>query len=306
MLIQFAGFEWEIGSTSELVSAMHSALGQSNYFGGVPLVLVGRDVERPAWDFVVELARKNSLWRSACGVALQHCVTHGGGLEQTALADVLANYRESMLLLNYTVQLAARVTNARATRANTGLGGGVHNPTVGAVIAEQQKLFPLITSEERQAVVAGGKLIEIPTPAAFEMLLGKTAAQGRAVEHGFGTCVWGWVHEEVFLREWALTALVSYVSRALSGDDLAPIAAALDWLSDGHRIEAFASVLHQTITAEPTWLAVCAKHKPPKWKRPIRLAPQRDITTYGDLLLQLSTMAKSAAVPPTEDLERIY
>ena len=306
MIVQFASFEWTLESTSDLVGAMQASLAQAGYHGGKPLVVVGRDVSVPAWEFVVDLARKDALWRSSCGVALQHAVSNGGDLEQTAFADLLANYRASMLLLDWTVPLAARFPNARATRAHTGMGGGAQDPTVAAVIAEQQALFPLITSPDREAVLAGDKLVAVPDAAALAALLDQTAAQGRPVEHGFGTGPWGWLHEEVFLRDWVVGALVSYVERVFAGRDIAPVAAALDWLSDGHRLEAFVDVLRKAATAAPSWVTEAARTKPPRWTRPIRPATWSGVATYGDVLIRLTTAATNAATPPREDLARLF
>lgn len=115
------GVHPEFATASELRDALLGSYPDAAYFEA-PVVPLHRDDVAPAWGWVVELLRRRSDWWAAIGVALQHAVVDGGDLARTAFADLLADYRDSFVLLPWAAPLAATLPNVRARGSGTGWG----------------------------------------------------------------------------------------------------------------------------------------------------------------------------------------
>lgn len=294
----------EFATASELRDALLASFCDAEFACG-PFIVLTLDDARPAWEWTVDLVNQRSDWRPALGIALQHAVHDGGDLARTGLADLLANYRDSVVLLEWTAPLAQRWPDVRSTKANTGWGGGRPEARLADIVADQQKYWASSINANRHVVLdaftAKSALAENCRDATeLESLLAKTAKAGRFPDGDKGP--WSWLTSELLFRAWLPAAVPQVVSKLASGAGV-ELFALLDWFSEEWDLWRFVDLLDGWQKVPPPWWSQSAMQRPSGWKYSIRSAHWPGVKTLGDVALEaLKRAHEQAATPPVVDL----
>jgi hypothetical protein len=296
---------FSFSTTTELRDALLASFPDADYAGG-PFVMVNQDEAALAWGWVVDLVRQRTDWREGLGIAIQHAAHDGGDLARTALADLTANFKESLTLLEWTSPLARRWPDVKATRCATGWGGNVINPRLSDVVTEQQAQWRSVGSGSKafldefgaKGAPVTGKLSDTRD---LQALLTETAKHGRFPD---GKGPWSWVANELLYRTWMPAALVPAMTAAVAAGGDAEIHALLDWMSEECDLWRFVSLLDGWNNTPPPWWSRSADSKPSGWQQAIRAADWSGASTLGDVGKQLLARAQAqAATPPRVDLQ---
>jgi len=294
----------EFATAAELRDALLASFADASFAGG-PFVIVNLDDARPAWSWTLDLLHQRTDWRPALGIALQHATHDGGDLARAALADLLANFRESVVLLEWTEPLARRWPDVRTNTAGTGWGGGGPNVRLADVVADQCSYLRDVVRADRPVVLdglgsrGGPSIAELRDAADLDALLARTARRGRF----YGADgPWSWLREELLFRAWLPDAMPEAVAGFATVSDRERCAL-LDWLGDGWDLWRFVDWLEDLRRAPPSWWSRPAKSKPAGWQRRIRPSHWPDVQTLGDVALEVLTRAhEQVATKPAIDL----
>lgn len=295
--------QFSFATASELRNALLEAFADASYVNG-PYILVPPETE-PAWSWINTFIRSRTDWWGCTGVALQHAVHEGGDLARVALADLLANFKASIVLLPWTEPLGRRWPDVRATMNGAGWDKGQRDPRLEDLVTAQKAFVATAAAPDRRVTLWGFNrngttaYAEIRDISQLEALLVRTAQAGRFHDD---QGPWSWLNNEVLHRRWLSAELPSTVERIASDERVGR--AFLDWLGDGWDAWRFVPLLERWCANAPSWWAYAAKKKPAGWQRPIRpSAWWSDVSTLGDVALRLLTRARAQlATPPVLDL----
>lgn len=308
----------EFGTVKELRDALLGSYPDADYFGG-PFVGCNRDDTLPAWAWVVQLVRMRSDWWPAIGIALQHAATDGGSLARTAMADLLAGFRDSIALVPWTEQLAHQWPDVKAT--STGTGWGAPDLRLDTIIRDRQRFREHLDAASDEVFLMGhgraAKAISGPltNEAELRALLDESARAGQFPDGDKGP--WSWLGFELLTRgEWLRAAFhrvvlaIDAAERAAAQDsflDRASVCALLDWFSEERDLWRFEPLLADWYAKPPTWANTVAKSKPKGWRRTIRSSHWPDVETLGDVASHAFWRArKQLATAPIIDLPQLY
>ena len=302
--LRLGRLELAFATASELRDALLASFPDAAYAGG-PFVMVAPDDAQPAWSWAVDLVRRRTDWRKPLGIALQHAAHDGGDIARTALADLLANFRESVVELEWTSPLANRWPDARATRAGAGFGGGGINPRLADIVADQKSLWSTVAAEPRlflDEYGPGGAPVtgSLSDAASLQPILSATANAGRFPG---AKGPWSWLEGELLFRTWLPGALEPAMKTvvAAAGNELL---AFLDWMSEECDLWRFVALLESWTANPPAWWSQSASQTPSGWQSRIRSSAWSDVTTLGDVVqAALSRARQQAATPPIVDLQ---
>jgi hypothetical protein len=302
------GVAHELATASELRNRLLASYPEAGYFGA-PVVDKGGDNVAPAWGWVVDLIRMRSDWWPSIGIALQHAVADGGHLARTAFADLLAEYRDSLVLLPWTAETAATIPDARAR--GTGTGWGAPDLRLETIVRDQRKYVEDLAASGSEVALLGygkrGTLIEAQLADEDDLraLLQQTADAGRFPDGDLGP--WSWLGFEMRTRgEW-MRAAFSRIVVDLDETNEPRVLALLDWFSEEQDLWMFAPLLESWCARPPAWAMRPANSKPKGWARAIRGAQGPDVRTLGDVALAAMGRAKKqVATPPVLDLALLH
>ncbi len=303
--VRFGRLTLSFATATELRDALLASFPDADYAGG-PFVMINQDETAPAWGWVAEVVRKRTDWREPLGVALQHATHDGGDLARTALADLTANFKESLVLLEWTSPLAQRWPDVKATRCATGWGGNVIEPRLADVVAEQKTQWTSVAHNDKAFLdefgPAGAPVVgRLADASSLQTLLAQTAKAGRFPG---GKGPWSWLANELFYRNWLPATLAPAMTAVVAAGGDVEIRALLDWLSEECDLWRFVSLLDGWSSKPPAWSSESADRKPAGWQHPIRSASWPDVTTLGDVVEQaLSRARDQEATPPIVDLQ---
>lgn len=303
--LRIGRLSFSFSTASELRDALLASFPDADYAGG-PFVMVNQDEAAPAWGWVTDLIHQRTDWREALGIALQHAAHDGGDLARTALADLTANFKESIVLLEWTSPLAQRWPDVKATRCATGWGGNVINPRLADVVAEQKAQWTSVANSD-QAFLDGfgpksapvvGKIVDAPS---LQSLLAQTAKAGRFPD---GKGPWSWLANELLYRTWLPPALEPSMTAVVNGGGTTEVCALLDWMSEQCDLWRFVRLLDGWSATPPPWWSQPANMKPSGWQQAIRAADWADVSTLGNVAKQMLARAQAqAATPARIDLQ---
>lgn len=293
-------------TASELAGCLLASYPDAAYFHA-PVVGRNRDDTAPAWGWIIDLIRMRTDWLPAIGIALQHAATDGDDLARVALADLLAEFRDSIVLLPWTAPLAERWPDVMA--AGSGTGWGVPDRRLVSIVRDQMKYLPIAKQASREPFLLGygkrGKAISGPLTNEDELrvLLDETARAGQFPDGDKGP--WSWLGFEQLVGEpWISSAFVRIMTNTKANDE-PRVFAFLDLLSEERDLWRFAELLASW--REQPWSGNAARTKPSGWKRGIRSAHWPEVETMGDVVSEaLGRARKQGATPPVIDLPRLY
>lgn len=303
--LQLGRLKFQFATASELRDALLASFADADFAGG-PLVVLTLDDARKAWSWTVDLLRRRSDWQPALGIALQHATHDGGDLARTALTDLLANFRESVVLLEWTEPLAHRWPDARSTSANTGWGGGRPDARLADIVQEQKSFWATVTDASNDKLFLedvgpkGGALVaKLTNEAELASVLSQTAKVGTARD---GSGPWSWLTNEMLFRPWMPPVMPRVAAQLAKGSDQ-EVQALLDWLGEEWDLWRLVKLLEGWKGSPPAWWSESATKKPAGWKHPIRPAAWSGVSTLGDVASQILDCANAqAASPPVVDL----
>lgn len=302
--LRLGRLEFAFATASELRDALLAAFPDAGFAGG-PFVMVTPDDAQPAWSWAIDLIRRRTDWRPALGIALQHAAHDGGDLARTALADFLANFRESIVELEWTSPLAQRWPDARATRAGAGFGGGGIDPRLADIVADQKSLWNTVAAEPRVFLdehgPGGAPVVGQMTDAAsLQPILRDTANAGRFPG---AKGPWSWLEGELLFHTWLPSALEPAVRAVVAHEGNEPLAF-LDWMSEECDLWRFVGLLEEWTAKPPIWWSRSASQIPAGWQSRIRSSAWPGVITLGDVVQEaLARARQQAATPPVVDLQ---
>ncbi len=301
----------EFATASELRDSLLTSYPDAAYFGG-PLVGRGRDDTAPAWGWAVELIRTRTDWWPALGIALQHAVTNGGELAGTAFADLLAEFRDSLVLLPWTSPLAETMPDVKAQ--GSGTGWGLPDLRLETIVRDQRRYIDHVKATNSTVGLIGygksGDAISRPLTDESELraLLDETAQAGQFPDGDKGP--WSWLGFELRTRdEWIRATLLQQVAQVTTLDptNQPHVFALLDWFSEEQDLWRFEPLLADWHGNPPAWAKTAANTKPKGWKRTIRSSHWPEVQTLGDIAHQALWRAKKQlATPPVLDLPVLF
>jgi len=302
------GVNPEFSTASELRDSLLASYPAAAFFGA-PVVELGGENLVSAWGWVVQLIRMRSDWWPAIGVALQHAVTDGGDLARTAFADLLADFRDSLVLLPWTAPVAASLPDVRAR--SSGTGWGAPDLRLESIVRDQTKYIDQVKATAAEAELLGygngGKVIAGPLTSETELraLLDQTAQAGQFPDGDKGP--WSWLGFELRTNEaWVRSAFVQIAS-SIDAADEPQVFALLDWLSEEQDLWRLQPLLAGWDKRPPAWAKTAASHKPKGWKRTIRSSHWPEVQTLGDVVHQALARAETQqAMPPVMDLPPLF
>ncbi len=307
-IVYARGVNPEFATASELKDNLLASYPDADFFRA-PVVDKGGDNVAPAWGWVIELIRMRSDWWPAIGVALQHAVANGGELARTAFADLLAEYRDSLVLLPWTAEMAASMPDVRAR--GTGTGWGAPDLRLETIVRDQQTYVAHLETTSSEVSLLGygkgGKLIEAPltNEADLRALLEQTAQGGQFPDGDKGP--WSWLGFELRTRPDWLRNAFSRVVTTLDHSNEPQVFAFLDWVSEEQDLRLFEPVLESWYQKPLAWATTAANKKPKGWKRTIRSSHWPEVQTLGDVARQALWRAKKQiATPPVVDLPQLF
>lgn len=291
---------FEFATASELRDALLASFADAEYAGG-PFVMVNRDDTAPAWSWVIELVRKRSDWWPALGVALQHASNGGGDMARRALADLLAKYHETLVLLEWTRPLALRWPDATADSSWTTWGRPDFR--LDRIVADQVSAWSRRIADAHGEVFldgcgSNGSAITgaLTDSASLQTLLAKSAKAGGFPDGKKGP--WTWLVDEVLFRPWLPTLVPGVVASFASGTDR-EVRAMLDWFSDEWELWRFVDLFDSWRGTPPDWSNEPADSKPTGWRYNMRSAHWPNVKTLGDVALECLRRAQAQAATPT-------
>ena len=302
------GVNPEFATVSELRDSLLASYPAADFFRA-PVVDKGGENLVPAWGWVIKLIRMRSDWWPAIGIALQHAVTDGGELARTAFADLLAEFRDSLVLLPWTADVAAAMPDVRAR--GSGTGWGVPDLRLETLVRDQTKYVDHLkaTSDEVSLLGYGkrGKLIEgrLTSEADLRALLEETAKAGQFPDGDKGP--WSWLGFELRTHEdWLRSAFVR-VAATIDAADEPLVFALLDGVSEEQDLWRLEPLLAGWDANPPAWAKTAANHKPKGWRRTIRSSHWPDVQTLGDVAQSaLWRAGGQVATPPVVDLPQLF
>jgi len=302
------GVNPEFATAMELRDSLLASYPDADFFRA-PVVHKGGDNVAPAWGWVIELLRMRTDWWPAIGVALQHAVTQGGELARTAFADLLAEFRDSIVLLPWTAPVAAAHPDIRARGSATGWG----HPDLRLETLVRDQMSYVDHLRATNSVVTllgygkGGKLVSGPLTNEIDLraLLDRTAQAGQFPDGDKGP--WSWLGFELRTHEdWLRSAFVR-VAATIDAANEPHVFAMLDWVSEEQDLWRLEQLLAGWYANPPTWAKTSANKKPKGWKRTIRSSHWPEVQTLGDVARQALWRAKKQlATPPVVDLPLLF
>lgn len=292
--LRLGRLQFEFSTASELCDGLLASFPDAA-FANAPYVVVTLDDARPAWSWTVDLIRRRSDWWPALGIALQHAAHDGGDLARTALADLLANHHEAVVLLEWTEPLARRWPDVTATISAT--SWGVPDLRLERIISDQKTFWNLVTKPgPRQVIVDGGtRLEEYADETSLRSLLAKTAKAGQFPDGKSGP--WSWLSDELLYRA-DVRQIAATLTGGFAGGTDQEVRALLDWLSDEWDLWRFVDALDEWGATPPIWWGDAAHKKPSGWKHPIRPTYWQGTRTLGDVVQRLRRLAREQAATP--------
>jgi hypothetical protein len=298
----------EFGTVAELRDALLGSFIDADYFGG-PFVGCNRDDTMPAWGWIAQLVRMRSDWWPAIGIALEHAATDGGELARTAMADLLAGFRDTIALVPWTEHLARQWPDVKATTSGT--GWGAPDLRLETIIRDRQRFREHLAAASDEVFLMGhgraGKAISGPLKNESELraLLDESARAGQFPDGDKGP--WSWLGFELLTRgEWLRAAFFRAV-QTIDAADQASIFALLDWFSEERDLWRLEPILADWYAKPPAWASTAANTKPKGWRRTIRSSHWPDVETLGDVVNHAYGRAKKQiATAPIIDLPQLY
>jgi hypothetical protein len=307
-IVYARGVNPEFGTASELRDSLLASYPDADFFRA-PVVDRGGDHVAPAWGWVIELIRMRSDWWPAIGIALQHAVTDGGELARAAFADLLAGYRDSLVLRPWTAELAATMPDVRAR--GTGTGWGAPDLRLETIVRDQTAYVAHLKATSAEVALLGygerGAFIEAPLTDEVDLraLLEQTARAGQFPDGGDGP--WSWLGFELRTRPDWLRAAFSRVVSTLDHTNEPQVFAFLDWASEEQDLWRFEPTLESWSTNALAWSKTAANKKPMGWSRTIRSSHWPEVKTLGDVARQALWRArKQRETPPVVDLPLLF
>ncbi len=298
LLVAFAGWSFDLRSAADLRQALRTSLDGAAALGG-PIVLVGREVDIPAWTWLGEVCLLRSDWLPAVAAALHDVVHHGSDLERQALVDALANEPTTVRLLPWTAAWGTRFGELTGTRAGTGWGGSSTAPRLDHVLANHERYAEAWTRQPHE-VIWNLRPLPLATPQHLQSLLERSARTGRGPQTPWGDHGWDWLAQQVAFVPWIADALTELLPWALCGEPAWGYAA-LDYLLLGQDSWRWRDLVRQWRSAPPAWATTPTKVKPKGWGRKARQTQDSALRTWADLALRFETLHGKQA-PPVLDL----
>lgn len=293
----YFGGEPSFSTASELRDALLAAYPGVEFFGapiaGVPQ---GRDFDTaPAWGFLNSLLCTRTDWAAAAGVALQHAAQYGGELARIALADLLENFQETALLLEWTEPVAQRWPGVRTSGAR---GCAWRNERLDTIVARQRALVTerptgTITTRTPDGEAA---ITEVTTAADLQQLLATSTTGGH--QHP-----WSWLRAELLFHPWMRPVMPEICAHFAAGA-IVEVRAMLDWFVEEHDLWRYLSLLEGWSDTPPAWWDEPAKSR--GRRNPLRWQLVPAARTLGDVALRaLYCARRQVATPPIVDLPPI-
>lgn len=295
-------------SASELRDSLLASYPEAEETG-LPLVRVNREDTLPSWGWVAELVRTRRDWWPALGIALQHAATEGGEIAQTALAELLAHFPESVVLLPWTAPMA-ELWPGRRTIHSAATGWGTPEYRLDALVRDQSHFLSVVGGSRTAFLVGygvGGEPIEGPLSNEAELLalLRESARVGRSP--GGHTGPWSWVTFRTLIGDDWLREGLERIIDTIDHDDHAMVFAMLDWFFEEQDLWRFVRLLDGWRAHPPDWWAIPAHTTPTGWQRNMRSAHWPNVHTLGDVAIEVLRRASSQlATPPVVDLSKLY
>ncbi len=303
------GFTPEFATASELRDNLLASYPAASYFRAPVVEVDGPDDLVSAWGWVIKLIRMRTDWWPSIGVALQHAVTDGDDLARTAFADLLADYRDSLVLMPWTTPLAATMPDVKSR--STGTGWGAPDLRLASIVRDQQAYVAHLKATNGEVALLdygkGGRLIQGPltTEAELRALLEQSAQAGQFPDGDKGP--WSWLGFELRTHDDALRAAFLRIVPTIADAAEPMVFALLDWLFEEQDLGRLELVLTGWAKSPPAWASTPAKQKPRGWKRTIRSAHWPDVQTLGDVVREALARAKQQlATPPVTDLPLLF
>lgn len=302
------GVNPEFATASELRDSLLASYPAADFFKA-PVAEIGGDNVVSAWGWVVQLIRMRTDWWPALGIALQHAVKDGGELARTAFADLLADFRDSIVLLPWTAPVAATMPDVRSR--SSGTGWGVPDLRLESIVRDQQKFVDHLEATGAEAELLGygkaGRVISgrLTNEAELRALLDQSAQGGQFPDGDKGP--WSWLGFELRTHDARLRDAFLRIVTSLDAGNEPQVFALLDWLSEEQDLWRFQPLLAGWDASPPAWAKTAASHKPKGWRRTIRSAHWPDVTTLGDVVRQaLNRAVMQQATPPVMDLSPLF
>ncbi|MBM4342129.1 MAG: hypothetical protein FJ100_01985 [Deltaproteobacteria bacterium] len=291
-------FSFDLTTAAQLRAALRTSLDGAEFFGG-PLVLVGREVDIPAWSWLGQVCLLRSDWLPAVAAAMHDALHHGTELERQALVDALANEPATVRLLPWTAGWARMFGDVTGTRSGTGWGGSSTAPRLDHVLANHERYAEAWVRQPHD-VLWRLRPVALATRDHLRNLLERTARTGRGPETPLGDHGWDWLAQQVAYVPWIADALGELLPWALHGEP-AHGYAALDYLLMGQDAWRWRDLVRQWRSHPPNWAATPTKVKPKGWGRKARQTQDNSLKTWADLALRFETLHGRQA-PPVMDL----
>ncbi len=291
-------FSFDLQAASDLRQALRTSLQGAEYMGG-PSVLIGREVDIPAWTWLGDVCLLRTDWLPAVAAALHDSLHHGTDLERQALVDALANEPATVRLLPWTAGWGSRYGDLTGTRSGTGWGGSSTAPRLDHVLANHERYAEAWTRQPHEVL---WKLRPVPLANVDQLrsLMERTARSGRGPETPTGDHGWDWLAQQVAFVPWVADAMAELLSWALRGD-AAWGYAALDYLLLGQDAWRWRDLVRQWRASPPSWGATPTRVRPKGWGRKARQTQDPALRTWADLGLRFETLHGKQA-PPVMDL----
>ncbi len=224
-------------------------------------------------------------------------------------ADLLAEYRDSLVLLPWTTELAATMPDVRAR--GTGTGWGAPDLRLETILRDQTAYVAHLNATNSEVALLGygkgGKLVEAPLTNETDLraLLEQTAQAGQFPDGENGP--WSWLGFELRTHgDWLGTAFGRIVA-TLDHANEPQVFAFLDWVSEEQDLWMFAPILESWYEEPLAWAKTAADKKPKGWKQTIRSTHWPEVKTLGDVARHALGRAKKQLVTaPIVDLPLLY
>jgi hypothetical protein len=302
------GVNPEFATAKELRDSLLASYPAADFFKAPVVEMPGVDNVASAWGWVVQLIRMRTDWWPAIAIALQHAVKDGGDLARTAFADLLADFRDSLVLLPWTAPLAASMPDVRSR--SSGTGWGVPELTLAAIVRDQRAYVDHLNASNSEASLLGygkgGRIISGPltNEAELRALLDQAAKGGQSPDGDKGP--WSWLGFELRTHEAWLRDAFLRIAASIDPNDEPMVFALLDWLSEEQDLWRLQPLLAGWNAKPPPWASTAATQKPRGWKRTIRSAHWPEVQTLGDVVRQaLARAERQLATPPVMDLPEL-
>jgi hypothetical protein len=278
----------EFSTIAELRDVLLASYPGAAYLGA-PIVLINRDDPVPAWGWLVKLLRTRTDWWPAAGIALQHAARDGGDLARIALADFLASYRESVVLLEWTEPVATMWPDVPAGQSAD------PDQRLGTIVARQRTLWD----------VRQDSVIHAATKAAAD-LEAELASDAKAGRPSGGVGPWSWLVIELLFHPEKQPWIPAACAKLAAGTD-AEVRAVLAWFVEEHDLWRHLNLLEGWHQSPPPWWDEPADKRPRGWRFPFRRWNVPGAKTLGDVALGMLYRARGqTATRPIVDLAPIF